>query len=320
MEKNKNIDYILMSEKIPGEINIEDLIKKIKFINQKISIIFFLEKEDINKKDKLKKLGIKNIYINNKINRNKIINKIEESKTKINNKKNKIIIIDGEPKSGKTTIINLLLINLMNNNKKILIINLNNKIEKNYLILLGKKYFKNKEKNIHKIKNKKELKNIEIKINRNLFFVFPLKQNLEKIKNEKEYIKNFFKKYKEKYDYILVDSGKNSNLFWKQEIIKKSEKKVIVIDNNFIDIKKIREIVHKGKEENWNKESLCIIQNKYNNKTISYSIIKNIFGKDITIYKILYHKKYKNLVRKISKKEDFKINKFMNKQIEKILN
>ena len=65
-----------MSEKIPGEINIEDLIKKIKFINQKISIIFFLEKEDINKKDKLKKLGIKNIYINNKINRNKIINKI----------------------------------------------------------------------------------------------------------------------------------------------------------------------------------------------------------------------------------------------------
>lgn len=29
LEKNKNIDYIIINEKIPGQINIEELIKKI---------------------------------------------------------------------------------------------------------------------------------------------------------------------------------------------------------------------------------------------------------------------------------------------------
>ena len=80
LKKEKNINFILINEKLSGEISIEDLIKKIKIINKKINIIFFLEKSDIKKENKLKKLGIKNIYINNKINKNKILNLIEENK------------------------------------------------------------------------------------------------------------------------------------------------------------------------------------------------------------------------------------------------
>ena len=72
LEKNKNIDFILINENLPGLISIEELIKKIKIINNKINIIFFLEKYDINKKNKLNNLNIDNIYFNKKININKI--------------------------------------------------------------------------------------------------------------------------------------------------------------------------------------------------------------------------------------------------------
>ena len=82
LEKNNFIDLIIMSEKIPGEINLEKLIEKIKLINNKIKIIFILEQEN----EKLEKILIKNkifdIYYNNKINLNeliKIINKKENN-------------------------------------------------------------------------------------------------------------------------------------------------------------------------------------------------------------------------------------------------
>ena len=80
LEKNNTIDLIIVNEKIPGEINLEILIKKIKLINEKIKIIFILEKEN----NELEKILIKNkiidIYYNNKINLKeliKIINKKE---------------------------------------------------------------------------------------------------------------------------------------------------------------------------------------------------------------------------------------------------
>ena len=82
LENRKNIDYILIDEKLPGEISIEELVKKIRKINKNINIIFFLEKEDIKKKDKLKKLGVKDIYINSKINIKKIIFAISDEEIK----------------------------------------------------------------------------------------------------------------------------------------------------------------------------------------------------------------------------------------------
>ena len=80
LEKNSDIDLIIINEKIPGEIKLEILIKRIKLINEKIKIIFILEKEN----NELEKILIKNniidIYYNNKINLKeliKIINKKE---------------------------------------------------------------------------------------------------------------------------------------------------------------------------------------------------------------------------------------------------
>ena len=187
LEKNSQIESILISESLPGVISIEELIKKIKIMNNKINIIVLLEKENKDKKNKLKKLKVKNIYSNKKVKINEILSiinnnvenirrkeeKIEKTSVKTiekfiiklkefkNNKINKdlnskIITIVGNKRTGKSTIIDLLLINLLNKNKKILLINLNKKTENNYLNLFVKKYYK---KNKNNYLNNKKIKN-----------------------------------------------------------------------------------------------------------------------------------------------------------------
>ena len=82
LEKNKNIDLIIISEQILGEINFEKLIEKIKLINDKIKIIFILEKENEELENILIKNNINEIYYNNEINLFeliKIINKKENN-------------------------------------------------------------------------------------------------------------------------------------------------------------------------------------------------------------------------------------------------
>ena len=130
LEKNKLIDIIIINEKIPGEMELEEMIEKIKKINQKIKIIFILEKEN----NELEKILIKNniidIYYNNEINLKeliKIINKKERNmeeeiielkkiiEEKNNLEKNKKINKDKE-KSFIKTYLN----EIINNIKKII--------------------------------------------------------------------------------------------------------------------------------------------------------------------------------------------------------
>ena len=309
LEKNKDIDYIIISENIPGEINIEDLITKIKNINKKIKIIFLLKKENEKKEKILNKMGIKKIYFDKKINLNNLINILQEKELtpknieeKQNKEKSNIITISGFPLSGKTTITILLSILLIEKNKKILIINLNNKIEKRYFKLI-----KNK-KNIFK-----DVKS-EIKINTELYLVYNF---LEIIKNKKYFIKTILRKYKKKYDYILVDIGNCNKKDILKEIYKNSNKNIIVTKGNISEIEKLKIILKKEKILNQLKK-LCIIQNKYNFKSINSKIIKKAIKTPIKVYKIFYDKKYKYLIKIILKKQ--KINKIIKNYLFKIIN
>ena len=109
LENNKEIDIIIINERMPGEINFLELIKKIKFINKRIKIIIILEKENNYLENNLRNLNINDIYLNKKINLEKLIeiikekeiNKEEELKNEIErlkkiieekNKKNRNII------------------------------------------------------------------------------------------------------------------------------------------------------------------------------------------------------------------------------------
>lgn len=318
LEKTKKIDFIFISEKTPGQISVEKLIKKIKYKNPKIEIIFFLEKEDKKKENKLKEIGIKNIYYHtNKNNLNIIINKLEikegninkNNKLIINKNNSKIISIIGKLKTGKTTIAFLIILYLIQKNKKILLINLNKKIENNYLILLGKKYYKIKEKN-------------EIKINKNLTFIYQSckNKNNQKEKYDERNLRYIFQRYKKNYEYIIVDIGFNTENEIREQILEKSYKKLFVMGANLLGIEEIEQNKENYlKEKQKEKNSLHIIQNQYCFNSISFLITKNILKKYFYVSKIPYKIKYKNLAENIFNKQEIKIDKKTKNKIKKII-
>ena len=318
IEKIKNIDVIIISELIPGEISIEELIKKIRKINKKIEIIFILNKNDLEKINKLKELKINKIYIEDK-NNEKIKNKINILKInnekiknkinilKINNEKiknKKIINIVGKNKSGKTTIIILILNYLLKNKEKILIININKKIEKYYL---KKIKIINNNKFIKINKYEKNLYNIEK--NMDLIFCTKYKQ-----------IKNNFEEFKKMYDYILIDNMENEKLQMEYFFNKDYIRNILVIDSEKLGMSELQRLTKKLKKYEQNEhKSLHIIENKYKVSSVSPAVIKEIFEKEIEIHEIYKKRYYKKILEKFLQNKKIKINKLLELKIQKLL-
>lgn len=318
IEKIKNIDVIIISELIPGEISIEELIKKIRKINKKIEIIFILNKNDLEKINKLKELKINKIYIDDK-NNEKIKNKInilkinnEKIKNKINiikkntkkTKNKKIINIFGKNKSGKTTIIILILNYLLKNKEKILIININKRIEKYYL---KKIKIINNNKFIKINKYEKNLYNIEK--NMDLIFCTKYKQ-----------IKNNFEEFKKMYDYILIDNMENEKLQMEYFFNKDYIRNILVIDSEKLGMSELQRLTKKLKKYEQNQHrSLHIIENKYKVSSVSPAVIKEIFEKEIEIHEIYKKRYYKKILEKFLQNKKIKINKLLELKIQKLL-
>lgn len=115
LKRNKKIKTLFLNSIIPGELNIFEFINKILKINSKIKIIIILEKENETIKNFLNSKNIFDIFYNNKIKINELINLIkkENKKEKTNNKyKNN--------KKLKKTIIKIKKIKLNKINKKII--------------------------------------------------------------------------------------------------------------------------------------------------------------------------------------------------------
>lgn len=313
IEKIKNIDVIIISELIPGEISIEELIKKIRKVNKKIEIIFILNKNDLEKINKLKELKIDKIYIENKngkkikneINILKIINKKVENKiniSKINN--NKIINIFGKNKSGKTTIIFLIINYLLKNNKKTLMININKKMEKYYF---KKIKIINKNKFVKINKYEKNLYNIE----KNLDLIFCT--NYRQIKND-------FEKFEKMYDYILIDNMENEKVQIEYFLNKDYIKNILVINSEKLGVSELQKLAKKlNKYEQNQQKSLHIIENKYKLSSISPVVIKEIFNKKIEILKIYKSRYHEKILEKIWKNRNIKINKLLELKIQQLL-
>ena len=128
LEKEKNIDFLFLSELLPGQIDIRELIEKIKMINPYIQIILFLEKENKELENYLYAKGIYFIFYNNQINYFEIIKLINNKEENLNKKLKieldelKKILLEKENKNNKK--INIF--NKIKNNEKI-----KNKSEKN---------------------------------------------------------------------------------------------------------------------------------------------------------------------------------------------
>lgn len=144
LEKNSQIDYIILSAILEGKYEIYTFVKKIKMINPKIKIILILEKENSENTEKLILSGVSHIFYNNaeikdilKIINNNKENENEELKEELQEIKK--LLLENNKKDNKITLKNNK--NLLKNKQKIFI-----KFNK-YIKILKNKLFINKEKN-----------------------------------------------------------------------------------------------------------------------------------------------------------------------------
>lgn len=140
LEKDNQIDILILNSMLPGILDIKTLINNIKQINPTITIIIILENKDEEIENFLISKGIFQIYYNNQITINELINLLENN---LNDNK-----INEEIKILKEIILEN---NKINKNKKINY-KINNKIK--YILNLFKK-IKIKLINKNKIKNNK---------------------------------------------------------------------------------------------------------------------------------------------------------------------
>ena len=267
LENDKKINYIILNEDLYGQTTIEELISKIKFINNKIKIIIILNKKDLIKEDYLFKNKIKFIY-EKEISTQKILETILN--------KNKIIGVIGNPGTGKT-ITTLILSELIvkYKNKRILIIEDN--IENNSIL------------EIYKLKNKEKYTNIKnrtIKIKNNLY-LFNIKKISNNYKKNKIKIINEINRIKNNYDYIFIDmQDVNSNKIY-NEII---EEILLVLNSNILEINKIKKNIINSEIE------IRLILNNYNENSISEKILKETFKNKIKIIEKIESNKNYNLI------------------------
>ena len=321
LEINENVNYIILSGILPGNITLTDLITKIKIINNNIEIIILLEKKEKEIEKKLKEQKIKNVlYIDNvkindiiKILKNKKINnktKIPQEenikneinrKIKINNniKKQiktecKVISVLGSNGVGKS-IYSVCMSNYLNNKKnKILIIDfdiLNNSI---HTILGISKY--NKKKN-----NKRIINDCIINVDNNIS-VLTGENIIKKYKKNINYIVKLLEILKEKYDYIIIDTSAECFFDINKTIINKSDINIFLLEANLLEITKATKLLEIY-NKNWNidERKIKIVINKYNKNAISMNIIKKLFSDYEIIGKLEMSNIYTNIINKNNK-------------------
>ena len=343
LKENPQIDILILSEILPGKLEIKDFILEIKKYKNNLEIIIFLE----NKKQELEMFlnnqGIYNIYYNNQIDseelikqinkkeknieidlikniiqtekikvknkiktnniRGKIKNKLIEKQNK-NKKENKIITICGASGTGKSLFAINLAITI--NDKKILIIDLdilNNCIH----TILGIKRKSNNEKI--------NLENLIINYNKNIDIIsmFELIENKLIDKNN---IKEFFNKLQFQYDYIIIDTS--LECFWKEnrKIMETSYVNIFLVEANLLEIKKAKRILEiYDREWDIKKDKIKIVFNKYNINSINKKLLKKLFYDYKVLGKINFNLYYNLLINK-----NYKSKKELNKVKSEYIN
>ena len=359
LENNKEINFILINEKLPGEIKNEELINRIKKINKNIEIIFFIKKENrknininenkIVENEKLKQkikivnyekeikiesflnfilYGEENSDIESKENFTHMVD-ISDKKEKNHSKEQNIIIsVNGDTAVGKKMTVLRLSFYLNKYNNKVLIIDLNKKSSKNLRTIFDEKE-KNrveKRKKNKKIKNKlkilkyKNLKYINEKIKDNMI----LKNKL--MINKKIFLITYSK-------LIKIKRIKNIKKYYNFIFIILSENKKSNINKKIIENSNLNLLIlednifgikklKKIVENNYNNnlKNTKIIINKNNKFSIDENIIKNIFNNLEIIGKIKYTDIYNFLINSNFKNNILLENKKLKNETKEIVN
>ena len=287
LEINNEIDFIILSQLIPGELSLEELIEKINIINNKIKIIIILENYDNNLENILTKKGVYRILYDNKIEIKDIV--------KIINEDDKMEKYNAEIKKEIEELKNY----IINNKNK----------EKNKLISIQKNSKNNSKKHNEKnnIKNIIE-NNIKNKIKNNINKKI---KNNSLLKNKFKIINNNFADNKNqkkcKIISILGNNGSGKSMFTVMLAngMKKYLNKILIIDFDILN-NSLHTIL--GVKKYSEKINEIINNNKYDNKINVENLIININKKIDLISGInllfdsvnkISEEKFKNILKKI---------------------
>ena len=323
LEDKKEVDILILTNNILGELDFKELINKIIKIKNNLKIIVFLDKEDEKIEQYLNSKNIYKIYFLNKINFDlfikdffknsqknnfKIAQEIQEfkgliyenkkikenKKLNLKNCKTKIISITGNYNSGKTVFSYIFSNHISNKNYRVLIIDMN--LENNDLdSILIRKVKKNLKNNL-KILN---FNFIIKKINNNLFCSINMKNELNKLNELEVYkIKEIFTKVNLDYDIILIDTQSNIKNLFIEKILKISDKIIFLSEENLFEVQKMEDnleiISHDIKIKN---DKIKVILNKTNEyKILDYDT--KIIGR------IPYNSLYTKLINNNFEKND----------------
>ena len=259
LEKNNDVDILILYENLAGEINIINLINKIKIINNEINIFFVLENKNDELEKILKKENIKNIFYINEINVNDFIDKIKNAK--INNNEKLIEEIN-------------LLKNIINKKNEELIKYKNSNFENKKLVVLigeenvGKTTISNNLKSIYWREDIFEFKEINmndyLEIKDDTYkIIFVLERKIDKIKYCKKIINELILKNKISPEKINIIFNKIDNYSINKNISKSILKNINIIGN--IKLNKYPDYLNNEKN-NYKKENKELI--KYFSKII----------------------------------------------------
>lgn len=330
LENMQDIDFIILNSLLPGEINLFELIKKINLLNEKIKIILFIENNNPEIDKLLSDKKIYKILYNNAIEIKDLINIIKDSEI-INNEelkeeinKLKSIILENKKKNKfshkiksffKDNIVNKIL-----KNKKNIINSKSNKKDKDKNIKnkkvisitgppsVGKSIFSINLAKINSYENSENkilIIDADI-INSSIHTILGLPKNSTTINKNinlltlNNNIKELLEKNKNKYDLIIIDTGScNELLELNKEIIEISNLSLFISDTNLLEINKSIKLLEKYINKlKMNKDKFQIIFNKYNNKSIDFNLLGNIFSEFNIIGYLKYSVQYSELINK----------------------
>ena len=325
IEKYAKVEYCIISEDLVKNNTIE-LIKRIIEKVKNIKIIFIkVSKNEIKDLSKIENVIImENDFLvrdlikkitNENSDNIEVINVLEEKIKKTNfnrlvknivknKKETKVISILGSGGTGKSiTCVNIA--NSLNKNK-ILIIDFDILYNSLSTILGVHQYSQKIEKRLKNntlINNKIDVKDLLIKINKNIDLIsginliFDTRYQISSIK-----IKDIFNELKEYYDVIIVDTSCECFFDYTKEIILNSDNSIFLVESNLVEIKKAKNLLEIY-SINWNipKSKIQILINKFNDNSIDENILSNIFYEFKIIGKINFSSEFNNIINKNKK-------------------
>ena len=298
------------------------------FINNKFTINdinYVLEKENNYSKNIEEEIEtIKKLILQNKTETKNNTKKIKQQIDKIINKfvrkkeqknyivSNKIFTVSGTSGSGKSIVSSLLAVNIKSSKDKVLLIDfdiLNNDIH----TIFGKKMLPQKTSKKIKLNNQEiNLKNIKIKINKNLDLICATKLLFENEKINLNQLNIILEKLKKEYSIILIDTSSECFFDYQKLLLEKSNQIIFLTDTNLLEIKKsINLLKIYLKEWQIDDNKVSIIFNKYGKDSIDEKILENIFKDFYILGKLNLNAKYNQIINKNMKKI------ILNKKIEK---